>query len=73
MNDKELHCLANVIMILLIAFIFNLGLAIGIAFFISIVKEIWDKYIRKSYFSIGDLVADIIGITIGCLIYLLAR
>lgn len=39
----------------------------GICVVISVVKEIFDKTVRHFEFSIPDLIADLIGITIGLL------
>jgi len=40
----------------------NFGIAMAIL--VGVIKELYDLYIKKSKFSIGDLVADAIGVVI---------
>ena len=49
-----------------IAWSINFGIAMTIL--VGVVKEFYDLYIKKSKFSIGDLVADGFGIIIAILI-----
>ena len=73
MNDKDLHFTVNFLMVIVLAFLFNFLFAIGFALIVSIGKELVDKYIRKTHFSMGDLVADILGIAVACLVYVIGR
>ena len=49
-----------------IAWSVNFGIAMAVL--IGVAKEFFDLYIKKSKFSIGDLVADVLGIAIAFLI-----
>jgi len=40
----------------------NFGIAMAIL--VGVVKEFYDLYVKKSKFSVGDLVADVAGIAI---------
>jgi len=40
----------------------NFGIACAIL--VGVVKEFYDLYVKKSKFSVGDLVADVLGIVI---------
>jgi uncharacterized protein YfiM (DUF2279 family) len=44
----------------------NFGIAMAII--IGVAKEFYDLYVKKSKFSVGDLVADAIGIIVAYLI-----
>lgn len=44
----------------------NFGIAMAIL--VGVVKEFYDLYIKKSKFSIGDLLADILGIILAVLL-----
>ena len=44
----------------------NFGIACAVL--VGVVKEFYDLYIKKSKFSIGDLVADVVGVIIAYLI-----
>ena len=44
----------------------NFGIACAVL--VGVAKEFFDLYIKKSKFSIGDLVADVLGIAIAFLI-----
>ena len=70
-TDKELHCIVSMILVSLLSIILPLMLAVLITFVIGIMKELYDKYIKRTLFDVYDLYADVIGITIqGMLIYL---
>lgn len=44
----------------------NFGIAMAVI--VGVVKEFYDLYIKKSKFSIGDLIADILGIILAVLL-----
>lgn len=44
----------------------NFGIAMAVI--VGVVKEFYDLYIKKSRFSIGDLLADILGIILAVLL-----
>ena len=44
----------------------NFGIAMAIL--VGVIKEFYDLYIKKSKFSIGDLVADVLGIVLAYLL-----
>ena len=46
----------------------NFGIAIAVI--VGVVKELYDLYVKKSKFSIGDLLADILGIILAGLFLL---
>ena len=49
-----------------VAWSINFGVAMAIL--VGVVKEFYDLYIKKSKFSVADLVADVLGIAIAILI-----
>jgi len=49
-----------------VAWSINFGIAMAIL--VGVVKEFYDLYIKKSRFSIGDLIADILGIILAGLL-----
>ena len=49
-----------------VAWSINFGIAMAIL--AGVVKEFYDLYIKKSKFSIGDLIADILGIILAGLL-----
>lgn len=46
----------------------SINFGIAIAVLVGVVKEFYDLYIKKSRFSIGDIVADVVGIIVAYLI-----
>ena len=49
-----------------VAWSVNFGIAIAVI--VGVAKEFYDLYIKKSKFSIGDLIADAVGIIVAYLI-----
>jgi len=47
-----------------VAWSVNFGIAMAIL--VGVVKEFYDLYIKKSKFSVADLIADILGIVVAC-------
>lgn len=68
-NDKVLHLLANLFTVIFFGLIFGTLQGIITAIFVSLCKELYDKYIGNK-FNWDDIVADIIGILIGLFIIL---
>ena len=48
----------------------SINFGIATAVIVGVVKEFYDLYIKKSKFSIGDLLADILGIILAGLFLL---
>ena len=46
----------------------SINFGIAMAVIVGVVKEFYDLYVKKSMFSIGDLVADAVGIIVAYLI-----
>jgi len=44
----------------------NFGIACAVL--VGVVKEFYDLYVKKSKFSVGDIIADVLGIAIAFLI-----
>lgn len=72
LNDKKIHALANLLIILAIGF-FELKGAIYLAAGFSGGKEVGDYFNPNSHGYFGDIVADVIGILIGVTIILIVR
>ena len=49
-----------------VAWSINFGIAMAIL--VGVAKEFYDLYVKKSKFSIGDLIADVVGVIIAYLI-----
>ncbi len=49
-----------------IAWSTNFGIAMAIL--VGVAKELFDLYVKKSKFSVGDIIADVLGIAIAFLI-----
>jgi len=69
-KDKKLHVFVSmglvvvlsIVLGILYGFARSIGYAIIITIFIGICKELYDKLVKKTKFSIGDLKADFYGI-----------
>jgi len=69
-NDKKLHVFVSMGLVIVFSVVFgilygfekSIGYAMIITMFIGICKELYDKLVRKTGFSIEDLVADFYGI-----------
>ena len=60
--DKILHATISYALTYTLADKFDSNLAVGVAILIGVAKEFFDLYVKKSKFSVGDLVADVAGI-----------
>ena len=60
--DKQMHLIVNYLIVLIMSMFTSVTVAIVTAFTISVLKELFDKFIKKTKFDIGDLVADVSGI-----------
>lgn len=70
-NDKMLHLLCNIIIVVSVSLIFNLCIGIITSALISIGKELYDKYRKNGTgWSWDDLIVDGIGILLGTFIIL---
>ena len=49
-----------------VAWSINFGVAMAIL--VGVIKEFYDLYVKKSKFSVGDIIADVLGIAIAFLI-----
>lgn len=68
--DKITHALACFGLLYFVAHkTGNVELATGVAILFGVAKEFYDLYIKKSKFSVGDLVADVAGIVAAILIF----
>ena len=66
--DKILHATISYALTYTLADKFDSNLAVGVAILVGVAKEFYDLYIKKSKFSVADLVADVLGIAIAFLI-----
>ena len=60
--DKILHATISYALTYTLADKANANLAVGVAILVGVAKEFFDLYVKKSKFSVGDLVADVAGI-----------
>lgn len=65
MNDKVIHFLASVMLVLILSVFIHYVLAMIIALAIGFLKEFADKYIKGSFFDWSDIYADAFGVIIG--------
>jgi len=65
--DKILHLFICLILTLELRRFIDLWIVIIIVFIIAITKEIYDKVSKKGTCDYKDIIADCIGIIIGCL------
>lgn len=68
--EKFVHFIVSLILFLSFSIFLNWILALIAAFFIGVVKELYDAYIRKTKFDLQDLIANIFGIITGIIIYI---
>lgn len=67
-QDGLLHIICSSILVGVFDLFLPLWIAVVIAAVIGIAKEVfWDKLLKKGTFDKKDLVADALGIVIGCL------
>lgn len=70
--DKVLHFIINFVGVIVISYYINIVFATIIMVIISVLKEFYDVIKPKpTGFSINDLIADVIGMTIGIFVYML--
>ena len=77
-NDKVKHffcCYTAMLTFTAIAIIkwespvaWSVNFGIACAVLVGVVKEFYDLYVKKSKFSVGDIIADVLGIAIAILI-----
>jgi len=65
MNDKVKHFLVNFGLVVILGFAVGVVAGLVSAVCFSVGKEIYDKFVRKTVFSVDDLIADMLGIIAG--------
>lgn len=70
--DKIAHCVISAVIVLVLGLFIPLWIAVLVAVLLGLVKEILDKYVLASSFSIPDLVADTLGIILAVAALLLS-
>lgn len=66
--DGMLHIIVCILIVSICNIFAPLWIAVIAAAFLSLGKEfVWDKWMKKGTFDKKDLLADVIGILIGCL------
>lgn len=68
-QDKIFHFGGSMISVIAFSLIFSLPISVLLTLIIGILKEIYDQ-VKYNGFSIGDLIADILGIGVGILFVL---
>ena len=69
--DGLLHCVCSILLVVVFSIFLPVWAAAIVSLVTGVTKEICDKYIKHSYFSIKDLICDIVGIAAGAGIVLL--
>jgi VanZ family protein len=70
-TDGLLHILACYVIAVTCGIYLNAGLALFIAVFAGVLKEvIWDGWIKKGSFELKDLLCDLIGAVAGFIVLL---
>lgn len=72
-SDKYLHCLVSLAIAQVLCTIpgIHAWLALVITLCIGIAKELFDKYVMKTFFDLDDFKADSIGALLGVILVLL--
>lgn len=66
--DGLKHVIASNVMVVVLSLILPLWVAVLVAALAGVGKEVvWDKLMKKGTFDKKDLIADAVGIIIGCL------
>jgi hypothetical protein len=66
--DGLKHVIASNVMVVVLNLILPLWVAVLVSALVGIGKEVvWDKLMKKGTFDKKDLIADAVGIIIGCL------
>lgn len=66
--DGLKHVIASNVMVVILNLILPLWVAVLVAALVGVGKEVvWDKLMKKGTFDKKDLIADAVGIIIGCL------
>jgi len=60
-KDKGCHFSVGFILSMFMIMIFNIGLILTLVGLIAVGKELFDKYIRKTFFDLNDIVATLLG------------
>lgn len=67
-HDGLKHVIASNVMVVVLNLILPLWVAVLVAALAGVGKEVvWDKLMKKGTFDKKDLIADAVGIIIGCL------
>jgi|GEM_PF-493965 len=69
--QKFVHFFISLVIFLIAQKLFGLEAGLAIAIAIGLLKELFDKFIRKTVFSLPDIAIDILGIFSGLLILIL--
>jgi len=67
-KDKILHFGINFFIVIITSYWIGLFTSVIFALITSVSKELIDKFIRKTFFSWADIIADIFGILTGIII-----
>ena len=67
--DKILHFLAGYFVVSIFMFWINWYISFGIITIIAILKELMDKYIKKTFFDWINIIVTLAGGLLACLIF----
>jgi len=70
-NDKILHAAVCYLIVLTLAHLYSLTTGIVWAVIWGVLKEVYDKYVKHTFFDFNDLKADVVGIIAGIVIWIL--
>jgi len=65
--DKICHLFAGIIIALTIGLIFTPTIGFGVGVLIGLVKELYDKFIKKTFFDKVDMYVTWLGVLVGYL------
>lgn len=67
-SDGLLHIICSIVIVSVCNLFLPLYMAVAITIIVGLGKEfVWDKWLGKGTFDKKDLLADVIGILIGCI------
>ena len=61
MKDKGCHFIVGFVLSMFMIMIFSVGVIFTVVGVIAVGKELFDKYIRKTFIDVNDVVATILG------------
>ena len=68
MNDKILHLFVSLVLVVVLSLFLHCAAALVVTLAVGVLKELADKYVKRTMFDWYDLVADALGALAGVVV-----